>query len=92
MSTRPKNGFTISILYECFYLLSIIGLHTVIFFQVLLFNPHNTIKYQSFVHVQLNDEIILFQAIQLSISHLIAPNLNVKVHSLNVKQFLSIYW
>ena len=39
---------------------------------------NNSIKHQSFVYTQVNAETVLFQAIQLSISHLFAPSLNVK--------------
>ena len=48
------------------------------FIQVLLFNTNYSIKHQSFVYTQLNDQTILFQAIQFSIIHLFAPCLNVK--------------
>ena len=41
---------------------------------------YNLIKHQSFVYIQLNDQAVLFQTIQFSISHLFA-------YSLNVKQF-----
>ena len=34
--------------------------------------PYNSIKYQSFVYTQLNDQTVLFQTIQFSISHLFA--------------------
>ena len=56
-------------------------------FQVLLCITKNSMKHHSFVYRQLNDQIVLFQAIQFNISHLFALSLNVKVHSLNVKQF-----
>ena len=36
------------------------------------------IKYQSFVNTQLNDRTVLFQTIQLCISHLFALSLNIK--------------
>ena len=39
---------------------------------------NNSIKYQSFVYIQLNDQTILFQIIQFSINHLFAQSLNVK--------------
>ena len=51
--------------------------------QVLLCITNNTII--SLVHTQLNYKIILFQAIQGSITYLFAVSINVKVHSLNVK-------
>ena len=41
---------------------------------------NNSIKHKSFVYTQLNDQTVLFQTIQFSVSHLFA-------HSLNVKQF-----
>ena len=37
-----------------------------------------TIKHQSFVYTQWNDQTVLFQAIHFSISHLFAQSLNVK--------------
>ena len=45
-----------------------------------IYNKYNSIKHQSFVYTQLNDQTVLFLTIQFSISHLFA-------HSLNVKQF-----
>ena len=50
----------------------LIILHTVKWFQV-----NNSIKYQSFVYTQLNDQTVLFLTIQFGISHLFAHNLNV---------------
>ena len=38
----------------------------------------NSIKHESFVYTQLDDQTILFQIIQFSISHLFALNFNVK--------------
>ena len=58
----------------------LIILHTVKCFQVLLYITNNLITYQSLIETQLNDQTVLFQPIQFSISHLLA-------HSLNVKQF-----
>ena len=58
----------ISIQYGKKYLLLIICLHTVKSFQVLLFNTNDSIKHLSFVYTQLNDQTILFQTIQFSIS------------------------
>ena len=43
-------------------------MHTVKWFQVLLCITNNSIKYQSFVYTQLNDQTVLFQPIQFSIS------------------------
>ena len=42
-------------------------LHTVKYFQTLLFNTNSSIKHQSFVYTQLNDQTVLFQTIQFSI-------------------------
>ena len=39
---------------------------------------NNSIKLQSFVYTQLNDQTVLFQAIQFSISHLFTLSFNVK--------------
>ena len=47
-------------------------------FQVLLFITDYTIKHQSLVYTLLNDQIVQFQTIQFSISHLFALSLNVK--------------
>ena len=47
-------------------------------FQVLLYITNNSIKYQSFVSTQLNDQTVQFLTIQFSISHLFALSLNVK--------------
>ena len=58
----------------------LILLHTVKWFQVWLCIANNSIKHHSFVYTHLNDETVLFQTIQFSISHLLA-------HSFNVKQF-----
>ena len=41
-------------------------------------NTNNSIKHQSFVYTELNDQTVLFQTIQFSISHLFALSLNVK--------------
>ena len=43
-------------------------LHTVTRFQVLLCITNNSIKYQSLVYTQLNDQTVLFLTIQFSIS------------------------
>ena len=51
-------------------------------FQVLLYYPNNSIKNQSFVYTQLNDETVLFLTIQFSISHLFTLSLNVKQYYL----------
>ena len=45
-----------------------ICLHTVKCYKVLLFNTNNSIKHQLFVYTQLNDQTVLFQTIQFSIS------------------------
>ena len=47
---------------------NLILLHAVKWLQVLLCIINNSIKHQSFVYTQLNDQIILFQTIQFSIS------------------------
>ena len=47
-------------------------------FQVFLCTINNSIKCQSFVHTQLNDQTVLFLTIQFSICYLFAHNLNVK--------------
>ena len=39
-------------------------------FEVLLCILNNSIKHQSFDYIQLNDETVLFQTIQFSLSHL----------------------
>ena len=51
-------------------------LHTVQWFQELLSMTNNSIKHQSFVFQQLNDQIILFLKIQFTISHLFAHSLS----------------
>ena len=66
---------SISISYGYFYLLLIICLHTVKWFQVLLYITNKSIK-QSFVSTQLNDQAIVFLPFQFSISHLFAHVLN----------------
>ena len=71
------NGFTYFYLTQ-FNLLLIICLHTVKWFQVLLCITNHSIKHQSFVYTQLNDQTVLFQIIHSSISHLFALSLNVK--------------
>ena len=44
--------------------------------QVLLYIIYNSIKYHSFVYIQLNDQTVLFLTIQFSISHLFVVNIN----------------
>ena len=63
----------------------LILLHTVKWFQILLCITNNSNKHQSFVCTLLNDQAVLFQTIQFSISHLFA-------HSFNVKQFYLTHW
>ena len=53
---------------QIFYFLSIICLHTLRFFQVLLCIINNSTEYQSFVYTQLNNQTVLFQTIQFSIN------------------------
>ena len=47
-------------------------------FQVLLSITNNSIKHQSFVYTQLNEQTVLFLTIQFSLSHLFTLSLNVK--------------
>ena len=56
----------------------LILLHTVKWFQVLLFITNNSIKHHSFIYTQLNDQTVQFQTIQFSISQLFSLSLNVK--------------
>ena len=56
----------------------LILLHTVKWFQVLLYITNNLTEHRSFVYTELNDQTLLFLAIQFSISHLFALSLNVK--------------
>ena len=56
----------------------LIFLPTVKWFQVLLCIINNSIKCQSFVYMQSNNQTVLFLTIQFSISHLFANSLNVK--------------
>ena len=46
--------------------------------MVLLCITNNSIKDQSFVYTQLNDQTVLFQTIQFSMSHLFPLSLNAK--------------
>ena len=55
--------------------LKLILFHTVTGFQVLLCITNNSFKNQSFVYTQLNDQAVLFQTIQFSLSHLFALSL-----------------
>ena len=88
---NPLYTYILNI-YDCKYNLlktllndpNLILLYRVKWFQVLLCITNNSFKHQSFVYTQLNDQTILFQTIQFSISHLFA-------HSLNVKQFYLIH-
>ena len=45
-------------------------LHKSKWLNVLLCITNNSIKHQSFVYTQINDQTVLFQTIQFSISHL----------------------
>ena len=56
----------------------LIFLHTVKWFQQLLSITNNSIKHQSFLYPQINDQTVLFLAIQFSISHLVVLCLNIK--------------
>ena len=64
------------------YILDIYDLETQVkkvkWFQVLLCITNNSIKHQSFIYSQLNDETVLFLTIQFSISHFFALSLFVK--------------
>ena len=53
--------------------------HIVKCFSILLCITNNSIKHQSFVYTQLNDQTVLFLTIQFSIRHLFVLSLNVKV-------------
>ena len=46
--------------------------------QVLPYITNNVTKYQLFVYTQLNDQIVLLQAIKFSMCHLLTLSLNVK--------------
>ena len=88
--TRHVRYLMLNSLYTCIlnmickYILTFLNepklflLHTVKWFQVLLYIANNSIKHQSFVYTQLNDETVLFLTIQFSTSHLFAISLNVK--------------
>ena len=52
--------------------------YTVKEFQVLLCITNKSIKYKSFVYIQLNDQTVLILTIQFSIIYLLAPSLNFK--------------
>ena len=58
--------------------LKLVLLHTAKWFQVFLCIPNNSIKHQTFVYTQLNDQTVLFLMIQFSISHFFSHSLNVK--------------
>ena len=55
----------------------LILLYTVKGFQVLICITNNSIEHLSFVYTNLNDQTVLFQAIQFNISHLFGHCLNV---------------
>ena len=59
-------------------------------FQILLCITNNTIKHQSFVYTQLNDQTVLFLTIQVSISHLFTLSLNVKQFYLTDRTLLGV--
>ena len=52
--------------------------HTKKSLETYLMMYNNSIKHQSFVYTQLNDQTVLFQTIQFTKSHLFALSLNVK--------------
>ncbi len=58
-----------------------LNVYAVYWFQVFLYITDNSIKYQSFVHTQLNVKTVQFQTIQFSISYLFALSLK------HIKQF-----
>ena len=73
-----KTHFVDSILKEP----KLICLHTVKWFKILLCITNSSIKHLSFVYTQLNDQTLLFQTIQFSISQLFALSLYVKQFNL----------
>ena len=72
------NGFTYFYLIQII-LFTIYPLFSHKRFQVFLCITNNSIKHQSFVYTQLNDQTVLFQTNQFSISHLFAHSLIVKL-------------
>ena len=58
----------IAIQHELFYLSLLIRLLTVKWFQVLLCITNNSINHHSFVYTQLNDQTVLFQTTEFSLS------------------------
>ena len=67
---------------------------TVKLFQVLLWIPNNSIKHQSCLYTQLNEQTVLFQTIQSRISHLfvLSLNVNVKVTYLGIRSAHERVW
>ena len=47
---------------------SVLHFNKIKWFQVMQYITNNSIKHQSFVYIQLNVKLVLFQAIQFSIS------------------------
>ena len=73
------KGFKQALSFNTSYSIQhLIRLNTVKWFQVLLCITFNSIKHQTFVYTQLNDQTVLFLTIQFNISQLFAPILNVK--------------
>ena len=68
ISCTQLNGFTYFYQIRIILFTIIICLQTVKCFQVLLINTNNSINHQSFVYTQLNDQTVLFQGIQFSMS------------------------
>ena len=72
--TIGKHSLLITFLNKSMLLLW----HTVKWFQVLYGIIDNSIRHQSFVYTQLNDQTIQFLTVQFSISHLFALSLDAK--------------
>ena len=68
ISMINKHISGITFLYEA----ELIFLHAFKLFQILRCISNDSIKHQSFVYTQLNDQTVLFLTIQFSISHFFA--------------------
>ena len=71
---RQLNDF--KYFYQTRIIQLVIYLRTVKWFQILLRIINNSIKHQSFVYTQLNDQTVLFLTIRFNRSHLFAQSLN----------------